>query len=53
MATSLSNVVDNLTEEIQKIMCKDCEFFLEYETIQQNINIYLAVKITQTKFTKN
>ena len=53
MATSLSNVVDNLTAGIQKIMCRDCEFFLEYETIQQNINIHLAVKITQTKFTKN
>ena len=30
MATSLSNLVDNLTEGIHKIKCKDCDCFLEY-----------------------
>ena len=28
MATSLTNLVDNLTEGIQKIKCKDCNCFL-------------------------
>ena len=30
MATSSSHLVDNLTERIQKIKCKDCDCFLEY-----------------------
>ena len=29
MATSLSNFADNLTEEIQKIKCKACDFLLD------------------------
>ena len=29
MATSLSNLVDNLTEKIHEIKCKDCDCFLE------------------------
>ena len=28
MASSLSNLVDNLAEEIHKIKCKDCDCFL-------------------------
>ena len=36
MATSLSNLVDNLTEGIHKIECKDCHFFLEYESVEDN-----------------
>ena len=32
MATSLSNLVDNLTEGIHKIKCKDCDCFLEYQS---------------------
>ena len=31
MTTSLSNLVDNPTEEIQKIKYKDCDSFLEYK----------------------
>ena len=27
MASSLSNLVDNLAEGIHKIKCKDCKFF--------------------------
>ena len=34
MATSLSNLVDNLTEEIHKIKCKYCDYFLEYESVK-------------------
>ena len=37
MATSLSNLVDNLTEGIHKIKCKDCDCFLEYESVKDNL----------------
>ena len=36
MASSLSNFVDNLTEEIHKIKSKDCDYFLEYESVKEN-----------------
>ena len=34
--TSISNLVDNLPEEIHKFKCKDCECFLEYETVKDS-----------------
>ena len=37
MATSLSNLVDNLTEGIHKIKCKDCDCFLEYKSVKDNL----------------
>ena len=37
MASSLSNLVDNLTEGIHKIKCKDCDCFLEYESVKDNL----------------
>ena len=40
MATSLSNLVDNLAEEINKIKCKDCDCFFEYESIKYNLTKY-------------
>ena len=40
MASSLSNLVDNLTEGIHKIKCKDCDCFLEYESINNNLIKY-------------
>ena len=36
MASSLSNLLDNLTEEIHKIKCRDCDSFLEYESVKDN-----------------
>ena len=36
MASSLSNLLDNLTEGIHKIKCKDCDSFLEYESVKDN-----------------
>ena len=36
MATSLSNLADNLTEGIHKIKCKYCYCFLEYESVKEN-----------------
>ena len=37
MATSLSDFVDNLTEGIHKIKCKNC--YLEYESVNNNLII--------------
>ena len=37
MATSLSNLVDNLTGGIHKIKCTDCNCFLEYESVKDNL----------------
>ena len=37
MATSLSNFFDNFTKEIHKIKCKDCDCFLEYESVKDNL----------------
>ena len=56
LTISLSNFVDNLAEGIHKIKCKDCDCFLEYESLKdnlKNINAYLAIKIIQTKLMKN
>ena len=40
MASSLSNLVDNLSEGIHKIKCKDCDCFLEYESVKDNLIRY-------------
>ena len=40
MITSLSNLVDNLTEVIHKVKCKDCDWFLEYENVKGNLIKY-------------
>ena len=40
MASSLSNLVDNLAEVIHKIKYKDCDCFLEYESVKENLKKY-------------
>ena len=40
MASSLSNLVDNLTDGIHKIKCEDCDCFLEYESVKDNLVKY-------------
>ena len=40
IATSLSNLVENLAEEIQKIKYKDSHCFLEYESVKDNLIKY-------------
>ena len=40
MASSLSNLVDDLTERIHKIKCKDSGCFLQYENAKGNLMIY-------------
>ena len=37
MATLLSKVVDNLREGIHTIKCKDCDCFLQYESVKDNL----------------
>ena len=33
----LSNIVDNLAEEICRILCKDCDCFFEHESANKNL----------------
>ena len=40
MASSLSNLVDNLKEGIHKIKSKDYDCFLEYESVKDNLIKY-------------
>ena len=40
MASSLSNLADNLTEGILKVNCKDCDCFLEYENVKDDLIEY-------------
>ena len=35
MASSLSNLVDNLAEGIPEIKCEGCNFFLQYESVKK------------------
>ena len=35
MASSLSNLVNNLTEQICNVQCKDC--FFEYESVKDDL----------------
>ena len=48
MTTSLSNLVDNLMEVIHKTKCKDCDCFLEYESLKEN-----SIKYKFTSCSKN
>ena len=40
MASSLSSLIDNLAKGIYKIKCKDCDCFLEYESVKDNLIKY-------------
>ena len=40
MAISLANLADNLTQVIYKIKCKDCDCFLEYESVKDHLIKY-------------
>ena len=40
MASSLSSLVDNVAEVIHKIKCKDCDSFLKYESVKENLIKY-------------
>ena len=47
MASSLSNLVDNLSEGIHTIKCKDCDCFLEYESVKDNMIKYKCLSCNQ------
>ena len=40
MVSSVSNPIDNLAERTHKIKCKDCNCFLEYESVNYNLINY-------------
>ena len=40
MVTSLSNLVDDFREGIDMLEFKDCGFFLEYESVKDNLIKY-------------
>ena len=40
MASSLSNLVDNLADKNHKVKGKDCDCFLEYESVKDNFVKY-------------
>ena len=48
MATSLSNLVDNLTEEIHNIKCRYCDCFFEYESVKD-----ISIKYKRLSSNKN
>ena len=41
MASALSNLVDSLAEGIHKTKCQDCDCFLEYESVKDNLMKYI------------
>ena len=41
--SSLSNLVDNLADGIHKIKYKDCDCFLEYESVKDNLIKYKSL----------
>ena len=40
MSTSLSKLIDNLSEGLHNDKCKDCESYLDYVTIKDNKLIF-------------
>ena len=40
MPSSLSNFINNIAEEIHKIKFKDCNCFLEYESVKNSLIKY-------------
>ena len=47
MASSLSKLVDNLTEGFHKIKYKDCDCFLEYESVKDNLIKYKCLSFNK------
>ena len=52
MATSLSNLVDNLTEGIYKIKCKYSYFLLECESFKDNLMKYKCLSCNKDYLNK-
>ena len=47
VVSSLSNFIDNLTERIHKIKCKDCDCFVEYESVKDNLIKYKCLSYSK------
>ena len=45
--SSLSNLVDNLAEGIHKIKCKDCDYFVEYKNVKDNLIKYKCLSCNE------
>ena len=52
-ATPLSNFVDNLKERIHKSKFKDCNCFLEYENVKDNLVKYKRLSCNKNYSNKN
>ena len=52
MASSLSNLVDNLTEGIHRIRRKDCNCFLEYDGVNNNLTKYKCLSCNKEYINK-
>ena len=44
MVSSSSNLTDNLAEGISNSKCKNCDCFLEHESVKDNLVIYKCYK---------
>ena len=53
MATSISNLVDNLKEGIHKIKCKDYDCFLQYKSVKDNLIKYKYLSCNKDYLNKN
>ena len=55
MASSLLNFVDNLGEGMHKAKCKNCDCFLEYESLRDNLikNKFLSCNNDYSSLVKN
>ena len=47
MTSLLSNLANNLAEGIHKIKCKDCNCFLEYKSVNDNLIKYKFLSCTK------
>ena len=52
MRTLLSNLIENLTNEIRKIRYKDCDFFNESESVKDNSIKCKCLSCNKTKLFK-
>ena len=56
MASYVLNLVNSLAEGIHKTKCRDCNCFLEYESLNDNLikyNCLFCNNIIQTRMMKN
>ena len=52
MASLLSDLVDNVAEGVDKIKCKDCDCFLEYESVNDNSMKYKCISCNKDYWNK-